>query len=307
VELVVVTKSFAQTLIVLAACGKHEAAAPAPQAPQPTDCKAKTDEVGKFLTAMDHDSSMISLEHVNPPLRKDLTLRADELRWGPVVEVRTDDVYYQGEKGDLGKRLADSQQKIREDIAVGRVPKHDPPDPRALIVIADDKAPWGRVATTLETAQKAGFDHITFVFRRPPTTPPPPRTHVEDEIEKLMAAAESGNKATALANYISPHIAPCPPLVQLFGEVSSTEMDDRAGFMLKGAAPAIAACNCAVDPAEMRSMFWMFLGNPKPTALLRVELDPKAKPHSEQDTKTWGEASAWLTPDTKTVWLTAWR
>jgi hypothetical protein len=305
-ELVVVAKPVAQALIVLAlvACSKHEA--PAPQ-PAPADCKAATDDIGKFLTTMDHDGSLISLEHVSPPVRRDLTIKGIELRWGPVVEVRTDDIYYQDQKADLGKRLAADHQKIEEDIARGMVPRHDPPDPRALIVVADDKAQWVKVVAALEAAHKAGFDHITFVFGRPPATPPPPRTKVEGEIEKLMASAESGNKATALANYIRPKIAPCPALVEVFGMVGQTEMEDKATYMLRSAGPAIAACNCAVDPAEMRSMFWMFVGNPKPTMLLRVELDPKAPPHSAQGTKTWGEESGWLTPDKKTIWLTAWR
>ena len=274
---------------------------------KPTDCQAATDELDKFLTTMDHEGNLLNLDHVSPPMRKDLKVRGGELAQGPVIEVRTDGIFFQGDMltpAALEPKLIEQQKKIQHDIDAGYVPKHLKVDPHYIIVVADAKASWGAVTSALEVAAKTQFDHVTFVFRRPSATPPPPRTHIDDEIEKLLAASET-NQATAIANYISPKVAQCPPLIAVFGEVGTNEIEDKAAYLLAHTAPAIAKCNCALDPAEARSIMWQTAGNPKPIMLLRVELDRKAHKLSAPKAKTWGEASARLTAGMKTVWLTA--
>jgi len=298
--------------VALAGCGNHSAhrydpPAPTPAAtPAPADCKAATDELDKFLTTMDHEGSMVDLSKTSPPMRRDLQTR--ELEYAPVLDVRTSGIFFQGDElapAALAAKLKAMKHKMQEDFELGRYPKRHPPDLRYMIVVADEHATWGSVASAVEVARQSEFDHLAFVFRRPTATQPPPRTHVDDEIEKLMAATEGGNKATALASYISPKVAVCPPLVQVFGEVGAAETGDTAAYLLSKTAPAIAACNCALDPAEARSIMWQTAGNPKPIAVLRVELDKKAPAVSAPADKSWGEASAKLTPDMTKISLTA--
>src|SRR5512140_2307306 len=125
-----------------AACGNHAAhrydppppsstapssAAPTPAtAPAPADCKAATDELGKFLTTMDHEGSLLNLDHVSPPIRSDLTIRGGELQQGPVIEVRTTGLFFQGDilgPAALGPKLRDVKAKIQHDIDAGYLPR----------------------------------------------------------------------------------------------------------------------------------------------------------------------------------------
>ena len=299
--------------IVLAACGSPVAQPPPARRPQPQpeparpkDCTTAANDAGKFLTTMDHDEQLLSLEDISPALRADLKARGDTLRQAPVVEIRTGGLFYQGQlatPADLAERLDAAHQMIVDDIHAGRVPRSEAPDPAELIVVPDRGARWNAVVDALATAHHAGFDHVTIVFAAPNATPPPPHTRVDDEIQQLMKQTDPGHRATALAGYIRPHVQPCPALLDVFGEVGASEMDDRAGYMLSHVAPALIACHCAVDPAEMTSLFWEFLANPHPLALLAITLDPKQKPITAAADARWDTVNGLLSATSSDLWL----
>lgn len=305
-------------VILVMACGNSTAPRPgagsAPEAGKPAvpptskvgDCKAAATEVGTFLTTMDHEGSLVSLEDVSPVLRADLKLHEDGLRQAPLVEVRVDGLVYQGQRvsgSELDAKLAAAHARIRKDLVDGRFSRRDPPDPDAMIVVADGHARWMMVVTGLQSAHRAGFAHLALVFGRPSATPPPPHTKVDDEIAKLMKDTPAGNKASAFASYTTPMVAPCPALVRVFGEVSATEGMDKAAYMLSHVGPALIECDCAVDPAEIRSLMWNLAGNRHPIGVIKVALDPKAPPLVATADTLWSEASKQLAVDTTQAWF----
>jgi len=302
----------------LAACGKSSSPIPsagssteAARTPSPTgskvaDCKVAATEVGRFLTTMDHEGNVLSLEHVSPAQRTDLTLHEEALRQAPVVEIRADDIFFHDQRmsrSELDPQLVDAHRRIHEDMVAGRFPRVDPPDPDSMIVLIDEHARWTAAVTGLQSAHRAGFDHVTLVFRRPATTAPPPHTKVDDDIAKLMKDTESDNKATAFAGYARSLVASCPALIHVFGEVSANDVADKAGYMLSRIGPALIECDCAADPAEIRSLMWNLAGNPHPVGVIQVVLDPKAKPLVATADTPWSDASKQLSVDATKAWF----
>jgi hypothetical protein len=291
-------------LVVAVACSnsKPDGSAPPPAKPKPSDCEARANAAAKFLTTMDHEPNLIYLKDVQPVVRTDLALRESDIRYAPVIMVEAARISYE-DRPLVATELKAAHDKIISDIEEGKVPKNDPPDPRRLNLVIDQRAPGTLVARAVATAYKAGFDRITVVFGRPPKTPPPPHTKVDDDVAKLMKDIESGNKATALAEYTRPKVAGCPTLIALFGEVGTEEQDDKAGYLLKRVGPALIGCNCAADPAEITSLMWAITGNPHPVGAIDIVLDPKAKQTLALGAATWSDASAQLHPDATTIWV----
>jgi len=284
-------------LLMVIGCGK---------AP-PADCEAMANEAGVFLTTMDHEPNALYLKDVTPVVRADLPIRESQIKLAPVVIIKPTLISYNDKPvlaSELVEKLKTAHDEVIAAIDAGRVQKYDSPDPQRLDLVIDQRAPWHFVTSAVVAIHTAGFDHVTIVFRRPSATPPPPHTRVDDEIAKLMADTAAGGKATALAAYTRPNIESCPPLVELFGQVSAGEQGDLAGSMLKGVGPALIRCKCAVDPAEMKSLFWGIVGNPHPLGAINIELDPKATQQiALAKDVAWSDANKQLRTDAATLWI----
>jgi len=271
------------------------------------DCTAAANDVATFLTAMDHEPSAVSgYREISLVTRSDLRLDDKAIRLAPEVAVGADQIMYDNapvDRAALEQKLELAGSEIRAAIAAGRVPRDDPPDPKRLDLLVDQRAAWSSVVTAMEVAHAKGFDHVAVVFGRPPKTPAPPHTRVDDDLDKLKRD-NRGHVGSALAAYLRPKIEPCPGLVTAFAQASSSEHGDNAGFLVSQVGPALIDCKCAVDPAEMKSLFWGFVGNPRPLGAIEIELDPAAAPIAAAASAPWSQASARLSVDAHATWFT---
>jgi hypothetical protein len=201
----------------------------------------------------------------------------------------------------LIEALTAAESELRKAIADGNVPKRDPPDPRRMILVVDRRVTWQDVVVALGAATHSGFSLIDFVFGRPPATPPPPRTRVDDELDKLKPDAD-GNMSGVLAEYTRPKVQACPGLVRAFGNASATAADPTQ-TLLAAVGPALIDCGCAVDPAEMRSLFWRVAGNPHPLLIVEVSLDADAKAFAVVQTTKWRDVAKQFAVAGKPTWF----
>jgi hypothetical protein len=277
-------------ILALAACGKSPPKSEPPAKAEPASCQAQVDDLMKFLRAMDHTPSLFFLENVHLAMRPELPYVMG--RQAPLVTVRPTGIDYQGETlapAALATKLAEARKKIDEDFAMGRFPKHDPPDPLLIDVVIDAGTKWGDVVALADVLVRAGFPHASFVFGKPPPVSPPPRTWVDDKVDELRKD-QTGNAATELAHMISKIIPGCPQLISVYGNVGSTESDDKAGEIIEGSGPAILACNCNLDIPAYRSALWAVAGNPNPATVLAVELAKTGKRLALPAATPWSEA-----------------
>lgn len=110
--------------------------------------------------------------------------------------------------------------------------------------------------------------------------------------------------STVLAEYTRSRAQACPALARA-PEGSSAGSSDPTATLLAAVGPALIDCHCAVDPAEMRSLFWRVAGNPSPMAIVEVSLDTDATAFSfsvAQSTK-WSDVASQFAIDGKTTWF----
>jgi len=273
----------ARVLLVLACASEASA-----------DCKTKATEAARFFATMEHEPSMLNVDQVTLVTRSDLVLTDRDINFAPLIRVR-DKLELNGvtvEGKALAGKLTDA---FAQNAAESR--RFREPGATGVLLLIDASARWERVAEALAAARTAKASEVTFVFARPKTTPPP-RTSVDDDLDKLKAG---GNLATALSGYIRKKIAACPAMIEVMGKVADDNSGDRAGAMLASVGPALIACDCAVDPAEMKSLFWGFLGNPQPLGAIRVTLDPHGTRLDAPKQATWAEVQKQLLTSTTMI------
>jgi len=276
--------------LVLCGCGDDAA-----------ECRARAEELGRFLTAMDHDQSPFSsADDLRLVSRSDLP--AVELRLGPVVEVVGGRVRFQGEpvadRADLASRLARAYDISREPM-----PPPGGVSAPELYIALDPDAPWETVVWIAEEAAKAGVAAPRFAFARPAKTPPPPRTATDDAFDAMMKA-DAAERATRAADIVSKMVTRCDALEKAFASVASVPGEDKAATLLAEVGPAVAECDCKVDLDGLRTAMWRVVGNPRPMSFLPVRLAPDAAPLSMPAKARWQEASKRLAPGGPPVWFT---
>lgn len=90
-----------------------------------------------------------------------LVLRADlpriELRYVPVLEIRADRLVLDGSTidnhADLEDRLRRRHEAAVRDVELG-MSRHNPPDPKLLNLLIDERAPWETVVEFARSVQK---------------------------------------------------------------------------------------------------------------------------------------------------------
>lgn len=283
----------------LAACHDSKPASPAPAAPPPKevakgDCKAQVDDVIKFLRAMDHTGSVFILDDIHLAMRPELPYVM--ARQAPMVKLLPGKIEYQDKTvtaQELATELAVARKRIDEDMALGRFPKHDPPDPKLIDVLIDADATWGDVVKMTDVLARVGFPHASIAFGKPSPVSPPPRTWVDDKTDELRKSHD-GNAATELANLIKQIIPGCPQMISVFGEVGSSEGGDKVTEIIDGAEKALVACNCNLDLPAFRSVMWAVAGNPHPSTVIAIDLSKSGKAITQPAATKWSDAGKQL-------------
>ena len=272
--------------------------------PPPTakSCPALADELGSYLATFNHEEPMFP--HVAQRLVTRRELPAVRLTTAPSVIIEGDATLFQGgavrSLDALHERLVAMRKHIEAELRAGRGSRIDPPDPSQLYVAIEGTVSWKRVVDTVDVMQRAGFTKPMFLFAVPENASPPPPSSVDDELDAI-ARDDNANKASEVARITGAIVAPCPSLITVFGEVA--EHDDKAAFILRSTAPAVAKCKCAVDIPALRSVLWRLLHNPHPVRALPIELDRSAKAISVPATATWQQARERLPSGTTRAWF----
>lgn len=239
-------------------------------------CKAKADDVAKYLTSMDHDAEML------PALPIDLVTRTDlpnpPTYQAIVVVVQPDGIRFKG-KVMTGPQL---EAALKEHLGSF--------DDRSATLFIDRAARWSSVHAALAALRAARSNQLSFVFLKPAPVPPP-HTIVDDEFAK----------APDLAKYIRTKIAACPAMVELMRR--GWDSGDRAGVVVNGVGPALLACDCAVSPAEMLSLFAQLVGNKHPSGQIVVSFDAKAKRLDAGNDAKWVDVQKQLAATTTAIWI----
>jgi hypothetical protein len=118
-----------------------------------------------------------------------------------------------------------------------------------LVVIADASIPWSEIATVAATAERAGVHRLVFVFRFAVHADPPPGSSAGGDGALGSAVLEQ----TQLLDHV---LGRCPAARAL-------SRDDVRAFTDQ-LAPAIAACNCAVELPAVKRLVWTAWGRDNP-------------------------------------------
>jgi hypothetical protein len=265
------------------------------------DCKAQVAELSAFFHAMNHDPMVVwASDDVHLVMRPELPA-IDGLE-APIVTLTPAGLRFQDKRPswtELGPLLVHEKLHLDDEISEHRYPRdlEGKIDSRHAWLVIDAAATWGDVVKLTDMIGKVGFDRPTFVFGKPSPVAPPPRSAIDDELDKI-GGADSGNRATALANAITKVIATCPPLTKVFAEIGNREGGDKAQDLLDHSGPAILACDCNLDVAAYRSVIWRTAGNPHPETSLPVTLAASGTAIAQPAATPWADAHKQLQPDT---------
>jgi hypothetical protein len=277
-------------LALVAACGKSKAA-----------CKTEVDDLMTFLRKMDHAPGLQIPDDVHLVERPELA--APDGVNAPVLYVRPSGLEFQGHKlavDEVSQLLAEQAAKIQQAIADGKVARRFVWDHRVYYVI-DRDVPWSTVTKIAVAAEHAGYTKWVAMFSKPSPVAAPPRSSVSDQLDKLVAAEDDGNKATTLAKLMTDVVKSCKPLQKAFSAVSSDEGGDKAAQLIEATGPAVTECNCDVDIPALRSIFFTVAGNLHPLTMLVITLDKTATPIALPPATLWRDAAAKLS--TTAAWL----
>jgi hypothetical protein len=171
---------------------------------------------------------------------------------------------------------------------------------RDVVLVVDESVPWSEVVTVAGLAARAGFAHAYFMFARAEQAVPPPHTSIDDA---MRDAKTRGDRLIALVPARRAFEAACPALTKAFGLIPEHTATWFRDTYVPAYGTALAACDCKVDLAELRS--WMFyeLTPVVQTGSLAVELVQTGKAVALPSKTSWREASKKLAGGP--VWLVA--
>jgi hypothetical protein len=264
------------------------------------ECRPRAEELGRFLTTMDHDMTPFTpADDVHLVTRTDLA--PIDFRLGPVVDVVGTRVRLDGEaiadRADLASRLARAYDTAGHPPPPGGFPAPE------LYIALDADAPWDTVVWIAEEASRAGVAAPRFAFARPPATPPPPRSPTDDAFDAIMKR-DASDRATEAARITESVVSRCGALQEVFAQVATVPGEDKAATLLAAIGPALVECDCKADLPALRTAFWRVVGNPRPMSFLPVRLAQDAAPLALPPTTTWRDASQRLAPGGPPIWLT---
>lgn len=263
------------------------------------ECRPRAEELGRFLTAMDHDMTPFTpADDVHLVTRSGLP--PVDLRLGPVVDVVGSLVRLDGhavaDRADLASRLARSYDTAGHPPPPGGFPAPE------LYIALDADARWDTVVWIAEEASRAGVAAPRFAFARPPATPPPPRTSTDDAFDAIMKR-DPADRATEAARITEQVVSRCGALQKVFANVATVPGEDKAESLLAAVGPALVECDCKADLPALRTAFWRVVGNPRPMSFLPVQLAAEAAPLSLPPATPWQDASKRLVPGGPPIWL----
>ncbi|HTM21202.1 MAG TPA: hypothetical protein VL172_11855 [Kofleriaceae bacterium] len=157
---------------------------------------------------------------------------------------------------------------------------------RAAYLWADRTA---TVATLVDVAQALPADLDLRLVVADPAPPPGPEPRllkvasVQGLKRTLEASRDGGERATAIAHALQASIAPCAPLVRVFGQVAEPSGESKATFMAREVPRALQACKCRMADFDLteyallalsgiwdRRFGWLPLPSPKDLAARRA-------------------------------------
>jgi hypothetical protein len=156
---------------------------------------------------------------------------------------------------------------------------------------APPELPAKRVVEVAAYLAKHGGTDGAFIFRGadiPKYDPPDPS--YATYLRKLLAEAPDEQISMVAAEEAKALIAGCSPIHEVFVRAAPLGDDERCEFLARGVSEALAACNCASDPAKLETFlaenslapeFWSIPVYVRVTdSGTRIEYD---------DTTTWGD------------------
>ena len=263
------------------------------------DCKDDTAAFEDYMLSLDRGFELVVMpSHTTLVSRKDLAATPHALQVNLTsagISVGLDAV----EMSKLGKELAVRARMQAEPdwqkTAPGWAGHY-----QDLELFVDESVPWSEVVTVAGLGAHAGFTHVYFVFARADQAVPPPHTSIDDVVR---TAKTESDRMMALVPARKSFQAACPALTRAFGAIPQHTATWYRDTFVPGFGKALAACDCKVDLAELRS--WMFyeLTPMVQTGSLDVTLGKTGKTIALPGKTAWREASKKLVGGA--VWLVA--
>jgi hypothetical protein len=169
-----------------------------------------------------------------------------------------------------------------------------------IVLVVDESVPWSEVVMVASLGARVGFTHAYFMFARAEQAVPPPHTPIDDTVRK---AKTEGDRLSALEPSRRAFEAACPALKRAFGVIAQRTATWYRDTFVPGFGAALAACDCKVDMAALRSwMFYQFTPVVQ-TGSLGVELVKTGSALALPGKTPWHEASEKLAG--RAIWLVA--
>lgn len=264
---------------------------------KPPSAQERADFV-RWLTSIDHEPSLFG-----PLMGGSLVVRDDlprvEVESHIAVELDAKEARYRGSAvapGELLERLTADHAKIRDDIALGKVPRsvdREAMQRQIYLAIAAD-TPWQRVVEVVDVAASAGFTEPLLLFARTPKTPPPPKHWIDDAVAEESIG---GNAAEYLGKLTKEILDGCDDIRAAFA-TDYTRDKPIVDQIIEQLAAVIPKSDCWYDLPALRAALWNTMGNPHPHAVLPVHIADDAARIELPATTPWREASTHFKPGT---------
>ena len=152
----------------------------------------------------------------------------------------------------------------------------------SLSIFADSKLLWKDLVEAINISIAEGFTEIHFVFLGPApirSLSAPPKSSMHDEILRLVdtmtATSPSGRtsnvqtiKQSNNSSILQRASSSCPQLLALHDkEIPTAPPNQRLELLTSGVVSALLACDCAVDTAILKEIYWHLHSFPTPTRI----------------------------------------
>jgi hypothetical protein len=266
-------------LVAIAACsggGK-------PTAPS---CADRANELGAWLAAIEPEGEAIQTsggDHFAPGPGLPLGKRER----APVVQIKRGELRLDG--GPVA--IADFADRFAADRSADRF--GDPARPARVILAIDADVRLDDVVGVTDVLLQAGATDLGLAFAYTGKVHTAPMaSSISAQIDEIRRAPVE-LRATQAAQLAVHLIESCKPLDDVFSKVvADMPPEARIQMLIRGIAPALTACDCAIDLDAFRELMWHIIGpgNATPASIVDVTLtgDPTAQPVRGS---TWADAA----------------